>query len=136
MSAVRTLREHFKETPIFARALDSLHAAELRTAGASDIITANTEVATEMGSQLLQSLGANANGVSAVCLLPGRWWSLLLTGMKCCRAPWPACSCNDYNKNVEDTLIVLRCILGNTSALCWFAQELAVLSQELVMCRE
>jgi len=34
VSAVRTLREHFKETPIFARALDSLHAAELRTAGA------------------------------------------------------------------------------------------------------
>lgn len=67
MSAVRTLREHFKETPIFARALDSLHAAELRTAGATDIITANTEVATEMGSQLLQSLGANANGVSVTC---------------------------------------------------------------------
>ena len=32
-------------------------------AGATDIITANTEVATEMGSQLLQYLGANANGV-------------------------------------------------------------------------
>ena len=34
VSAVRQLREHFKDTPIFARALDSLHAAELRTAGA------------------------------------------------------------------------------------------------------
>ena len=33
VSAVRSLREHFKDTPIFARALDSLHAAELRTAG-------------------------------------------------------------------------------------------------------
>ena len=32
-------------------------------AGATDIITANTEVATEMGSQLLGYLGANANGV-------------------------------------------------------------------------
>lgn len=32
-------------------------------AGATDIITANTEVATEMGSQLLQYLGANQNGV-------------------------------------------------------------------------
>ena len=37
VSAVRTLREHFKETPIFARALDSLHAAELRTAGAATL---------------------------------------------------------------------------------------------------
>lgn len=35
VSAVRQLREHFKDTPIFARALDSLHAAELRAAGAS-----------------------------------------------------------------------------------------------------
>ena len=70
VSAVRTLREHYKDTPIFAKALDSLHAAELRTAGATDIITANTEVATEMGSQLLQYLGANANGVSVkVCRL-------------------------------------------------------------------
>lgn len=32
-------------------------------AGATDIITANTEVATEMGSQLLGYLGAHANGV-------------------------------------------------------------------------
>ena len=78
VSAVRTLREHFKDTPIFARALDSLHAAELRTAGATDIITANTEVATEMGSQLLQSLGANANRVSYLCA--------------CCLAKGGACS--------------------------------------------
>ena len=87
MSAVRTLREHFKDTPIFARALDSLHAAELRTAGATDIITANTEVATEMGSQLLQYLGANANGVSAGCLPPGKLWGLFVTGIQYRRAP-------------------------------------------------
>ena len=39
VSAVRQLREHFKDTPIFARALDSLHAAELRTAGAALTLT-------------------------------------------------------------------------------------------------
>ena len=41
VSAVRSLREHFKDTPIFARALDSLHAAELRTAGESRPLAAS-----------------------------------------------------------------------------------------------
>ncbi|EIE26679.1 hypothetical protein COCSUDRAFT_52422 [Coccomyxa subellipsoidea C-169] len=63
VAAVRSLREGFRDVTIYARALDSLHAAELKAAGASTVITANTEVATEMGSQLLFGLGANANGV-------------------------------------------------------------------------
>jgi CPA2 family monovalent cation:H+ antiporter-2 len=65
VSAVRSLRERYQDTPIYARALDSLHAAELKAAGASTVITANTEVATEMGSQILFDLGANLNGVRA-----------------------------------------------------------------------
>ncbi|BDA40681.1 Glutathione-regulated potassium-efflux system protein KefB [Coccomyxa sp. Obi] len=63
VAAVRSLREGFADVAIYVRALDSLHAAELKAAGASTVITANTEVATEMGSQLLFGLGANANGV-------------------------------------------------------------------------
>lgn len=63
VAAVRNLREKFRDTPIYARALDSLHAAELKVAGASSVITANTEVATEMGSQILYDLGASASGV-------------------------------------------------------------------------
>lgn len=65
VAAVRSLREAYSDVQIYARALDSLHAAELKAAGASTVITANTEVATEMGSQLLFDLGANANGVRA-----------------------------------------------------------------------
>jgi hypothetical protein len=57
------VRIGFPDTPIYARALDSLHAAELRGAGASSVVTANTEVAMEMGSSLLFDLGANASGV-------------------------------------------------------------------------
>ena len=45
-----------------ARAVQSDFSAGCST-GATDIITANTEVATEMGSRLLGYLGANANGV-------------------------------------------------------------------------
>ena len=62
-------RAGFPDAPIYARALDSLHAAELRAAGASNVVTANTEVAMEMGSSLLFDLGANANGVRIPGLL-------------------------------------------------------------------
>jgi hypothetical protein len=37
--AVQTLREGFPNVPIYARALDSQHAAELKAAGATSVVT-------------------------------------------------------------------------------------------------
>lgn len=52
-------------TPLLQRSMQVLLSLKVVVVlpGATDIITANTEVATEMGSQLLSYLGANANGV-------------------------------------------------------------------------
>lgn len=56
VAAVENLRLAFPSTPIYARALDLRHAAELSLAGATHITTANTEAGTALGSQLLLDL--------------------------------------------------------------------------------
>ena len=54
VSSVKTLSEAFPGVPIFARALDTRHAAELKLAGATDVVTANTEAGTALASHLLE----------------------------------------------------------------------------------
>lgn len=45
VGAVQTLREGFPNVPIYARALDSQHAAELKAAGATSVVTVRTLLA-------------------------------------------------------------------------------------------
>ena len=65
VSATRSLREAFGPgVPIFARALDSLHAAELKSAGATDVVTANVESGLELTARVLGGGGgADVAGV-------------------------------------------------------------------------
>lgn len=63
VSATRSLREAFgPSVPIFARALDSLHAAELKYAGATDVVTANVESGLELTARVLGGGGGGAGG--------------------------------------------------------------------------
>lgn len=57
VAATENLRAAFPSAPIYARALDLRHAAELSRAGATHITTANTEAGTALGSKLLLDLG-------------------------------------------------------------------------------
>lgn len=57
VNSVRNLRSGFPDTPIWVRALDLRHAAELTEAGATAVITNNTESGTALGSSLLSGLG-------------------------------------------------------------------------------
>src|ERR1700694_1100671 len=59
VSAVTTLRAHWPRAPILARALDQLHAAELRSAGADTVVTATAEAGLELGSAVLAGVGAD-----------------------------------------------------------------------------
>lgn len=52
--AVETLRESYPDVPIYARAVDMKHAAELEAAGASVVITAETEAGLSLGSRMAQ----------------------------------------------------------------------------------
>eukprot|EP00891_Asterochloris_glomerata_P001180 jgi/Astpho2/1180/Aster-07718 len=61
VSAVHSLREEFPDVPIYVRALDLRHAAELKDAGASNVITATVETGLVLGSSLLQGLGAKSS---------------------------------------------------------------------------
>jgi len=62
VAAVENLRAAFPDTPIYARALDLRHAAELSAGGATHITTANTEAGTALGSALLKDLGIAREG--------------------------------------------------------------------------
>ena len=66
VSATRSLREAFgAAVPIYARALDSLHAAELKSAGATDVVTANVESGLELTARVLGGGGgADVAGIS------------------------------------------------------------------------
>ena len=66
VNATRELREAYPGVPIYARALDARHAAELMAAGATDVVTANTEAGTAMGSRLLNSFGAKDNALQVL----------------------------------------------------------------------
>ena len=62
VSATRSLREAFgPAVPIYARALDSLHAAELKSAGATDVVTANVESGLELTARVLGGGGGGAD---------------------------------------------------------------------------
>eukprot|EP00884_Botryococcus_braunii_P021010 jgi/Botrbrau1/7593/Bobra.0159s0042.1 len=66
VTAVRSLREGFPTVPIYARALDSQHAAELKAAGATNVITSNVEAGLQLTSELLESLGAKRKNIEAL----------------------------------------------------------------------
>lgn len=63
VSAVAALRAHWPRAPILARALDQLHAAELRGAGADTVVTATAEAGLELGYAVLAGLGADERRV-------------------------------------------------------------------------
>ena len=62
VTATRALREALPGVPVYARALDTLHAAELKAAGATDVVTANVEAGLELTARVLSSLGAGSAG--------------------------------------------------------------------------
>ena len=61
--SVHELHKAFPSAPIFCRALDAHHAAELRNAGASEIIDTNTEAGAALGSRLMSKFGAKASAL-------------------------------------------------------------------------
>ena len=100
VSAVAALRAHWPRAPILARALDQLHAAELRSAGADTVVTATAEAGLELGYALLAGLGAEERRVrlyTPETLTQDNveaWLSLLpQRAARCCATPcWPACA--------------------------------------------
>ncbi len=69
VSAVRALREAFPDVPIYARALDLMHAAELQAAGASSVVTADTEAGLMLGARLLKGMGAESGELKVLTKL-------------------------------------------------------------------
>jgi len=65
VSACEALHEAFPRVPIFARAVDSQHAAELKAAGASNVVVANVEAGLELTSRVLAASLATAGPVPA-----------------------------------------------------------------------
>lgn len=66
ITAVHVLREAFPGVPIFARALDSRHAAEMKAAGADTVIIANAEAASALAGGILASMGVNAGQMAGL----------------------------------------------------------------------
>jgi Kef-type K+ transport system membrane component KefB/voltage-gated potassium channel Kch len=62
VAAVRALREALPGVPVYARALDSAHAAELKAAGATDVVTANVEAGLELTARVLSGMGVGTAG--------------------------------------------------------------------------
>jgi Kef-type K+ transport system membrane component KefB/voltage-gated potassium channel Kch len=73
VSACGSLREAFPRVPIFARAVDSAHAAELKAAGATDVVIANVEAGLELTGRILAASSATTGPVPAadIALLTG-----------------------------------------------------------------
>lgn len=65
-SATAELREHYPDVPIFARALDAAHAAELKAAGATDVFDATVEAGAAIGSGLLTRFGAKQTSLQVL----------------------------------------------------------------------
>jgi Kef-type K+ transport system membrane component KefB/voltage-gated potassium channel Kch len=65
VSAAASLREAYPRVPIFARAVDSQHAAELKASGASDVVIANVEAGLELTGRVLAAASATAGPVPA-----------------------------------------------------------------------
>lgn len=66
VTAVEALRESYPGVPIYARALDLQHAAELQAAGATAVASAECEAGLALGGQLAQGLGAPPGAVRAL----------------------------------------------------------------------
>ncbi|KAL3139834.1 hypothetical protein ABBQ38_004132 [Trebouxia sp. C0009 RCD-2024] len=66
VSTVHSLREHFPTVPIYVRALDLQHAAELKAAGADFVTAATTEAGMALGSRMLQELGGRDNDIAGL----------------------------------------------------------------------
>lgn len=66
VSSTQELREHYPEVPIFARALDAIHAAELKAAGATDVFDATVEAGAAIGSGLLSRFGAKQTSLQVL----------------------------------------------------------------------
>lgn len=64
--APRSCRPALPQVPIFARALDLRHAAELQAAGATIVTSAECEAGLALGGQLAQALGAPQRAVRAL----------------------------------------------------------------------
>jgi len=73
VGAASSLREAYPRVPIFARAVDSQHAAELKAAGASDVVIANVEAGLELTGRVLAASSATAGPTPAadIALLTG-----------------------------------------------------------------
>lgn len=54
------------QVPIYVRALDLRHSAELKAAGADNVITATTEAGMALGSCMLQELGARPKDLAGL----------------------------------------------------------------------
>lgn len=65
-TATQELREHYPSVPIFARALDAAHAAELKAAGATEVFDATVEAGAAIGSGLLTKFGAKATSLQVL----------------------------------------------------------------------
>ena len=57
---------HVVQVPIYVRALDYRHAAELEAAGADYVTTATTEAGIALGSRMLQELGGRDNDIAGL----------------------------------------------------------------------
>ena len=54
------------QVPIYVRALDLRHSAELKAAGADNVFSANTEAGMALGSSMLQSFGARSSDLAGL----------------------------------------------------------------------
>ncbi len=57
---------HVLQVPIYVRALDLRHAAELKAAGADYVTAATTEAGIALGSRMLQELGGRDNDIAGL----------------------------------------------------------------------
>ncbi|CAI5971460.1 unnamed protein product [Closterium sp. NIES-64] len=63
VSSVESLHNAFPGLPIYARAVDASHLAELRKAGATDVVLESAEAGLRLGSMLLQDMGVMRDDV-------------------------------------------------------------------------
>ena len=62
------------QVPIFARALDTRHAAELKAAGADSVVIANVEAGANLAASILAHLGSTSPLCSPVCMTDVSFW--------------------------------------------------------------
>jgi CPA2 family monovalent cation:H+ antiporter-2 len=65
--AVRDIRAHWPDVPIYARSRDLAHAEQLAMAGATRTIPELAESSLQMGASVLAGLGIPPDAVSTIC---------------------------------------------------------------------